>query len=124
MRNKSLVILVLLLVTTVLVLGCACRPGNAAMKQAETDMAQIWGVDDSKLDTTYYRMLDTTSESHRMMAIMILSGAGRDTNFDNYGAVYLMDIVEKDGNKTARVVVVENKDGSRETIIPQTVRDQ
>jgi len=59
-----------------------------------------------------------------MMAIMILTGAGENSDLDSYEDVYLVDVKTNDGSNTATVVVVENKDGSQKTIVPQAIRDQ
>jgi len=83
-------------------------------------MEELWGTSVGAVNSDAKLVNDQMSESHRMMAIMILSGAGMDNNVENYDRVYLVDVATEDGN-TGKVVVVE-KDGKRTTVIPQALK--
>ncbi len=113
-----------LLFALIVLSGCGTSPAHKAGWEARGDVGEIWGVGEQGVKSDLKQVDDGMSESHRMMAIMILSGAGEDTDLDSYERVFLADVATNDGANTATVVVVEEKDGKQRTVIPQAVRDQ
>lgn len=116
------VILVLMIVSLGLA-GCTSSDHQAGWN-ARGEVGAIWGVGEQGVDSDLKRVDEGMSESHRMMALTILSGAGENTDLESYDNVYLVDVATKDGSNTATVVVVEDKDGAQRTIVSQAVRDQ
>jgi hypothetical protein len=117
--------LVAMITMTLVSVGCSSSDHEAS-NRAANEVGAIWGVDhgEQNLDHDVKGGVGGSwTESHRMMAVMILSGAGMNTDFEAYDEVFLVDVATKDGSNTARVVVVE-KDGIKETIIPQAIKDQ
>lgn len=112
-----------LLVASLVLVGCT-SPDHQAGWNAREEVGAIWGVGEQGVDSEQKRVDEGMSESHRMMAIMILSGAGESTDLDSYEDVFLVDVATNDGSNTATVVVVEDKNGMQRTIVPQAVRDQ
>ncbi len=112
-----------LAIASLLLVGCTSSDHKAGWKARE-EVGAIWGVGEQGVDSDLKRVDEGMSESHRMMAIMILSGAGENSDLESYEDVYLVDVKTNDGSNTATVVVVENKDGSQRTIVPQAIKDQ
>lgn len=112
-----------LAIASLMLVGCTSSDHKAGWNARE-EVGAIWGVGEQGVDSDLKRVDDSMSESHRMMAIMILTGAGENSDLDSYEDVYLVDVKTNDGSNTATVVVVENKDGSQKTIVPQAIRDQ
>ncbi len=121
MKRTLTMVLITLAVLSVLFTGCSNEKYEAE-KRAVDDINDIWGYEEQAVRADTQQIHDSTSESHRMMAIMILNGAGRDTNLESYDAVYLVDLKTEDDKYEGRVVVVV-KDDKKETIIPQTIKD-
>ena len=125
MRKTFIIILMAIITMSLVLVGCTSSDYEASNKAAN-EVGKIWGVDhgEQNLDHDVKGGVGGSwTESHRMMAVMILSGAGMNTDFEAYDEVFLVDVATKDGSNTARVVVVE-KDGRRDTIIPQAIKDQ
>ncbi len=120
--KKTLILTVILLVSSIYSIGCFSNPSpeKSAELRASAEMEELWGTSVGAVNSDAKLVNDQMSESHRMMAIMILSGAGMDNNVENYDRVYLVDVATEDGN-TGKVVVVE-KDGKRTTVIPQALK--
>jgi hypothetical protein len=117
------VILALVVVSLALVGGCTSSDHKAGWN-ARGEVGAIWGVGEQGVDSELKRVDKGMSESHRMMAVMILNGAGENTDLESYEDVYLVDVSTNNGSNTATVVVIEDKNGGQRTIIPQAVRDQ
>ena len=122
MWRKS-VMLMLVVVSVLLMVGCTSSDHKAGWN-ARGEVGKIWGVGEQGVKSDLKRVDKGMSESHRMMAIMILSEAGENTDLESYEDVYLVDVATNDGSNTATVVVVEEKGGSQKTIVPQTIKDQ
>ena len=116
------VILALAIASLVLV-GCTSADHKAGWNARE-EVGAIWGVGEQGVDSDLKRVDEDMSESHRMMAIMILSNAGENSDLDSYEDVFLVDVKTNDGSNTATVVVVEDKTGLQRTIVPQAIKDQ
>jgi hypothetical protein len=116
------VILALAIASLVLV-GCTSADHKAGWNARE-EVGAIWGVGEQGVDSDLKRVDEDMSESHRMMAIMILSNAGENSDLDSYEDVFLVDVKTTDGSNTATVVVVEDKTGLQRTIVPQAIKDQ
>lgn len=116
------VILALAIASFVLV-GCTSADHKAGWNARE-EVGAIWGVGEQGVDSDLKRVDEDMSESHRMMAIMILSNAGENSDLDSYEDVFLVDVKTNDGSNTATVVVVEDKTGLQRTIVPQAIKDQ
>lgn len=112
-----------LLIASMVLVGCTSSDHKAGW-DAREEVGRIWGVGEQGVDSDLKRVDEGMSESHRMMAIMILSGEGENTDLESYENVYLVDVATNDGANTATVVVVEDEDGNQKTIIPQTIREQ
>lgn len=110
-------------IASLVLVGCTSSDHKAGWKARE-EVGAIWGVGEQGVGSDLKRVDDGMSESHRMMAIMILSGAGENSDLDSYEDVYLVDVKTKDGSNAATVVVVEDKDGLQRTIVPQAIKDQ
>ncbi len=125
MRKTFIIILMAIITMSLVLVGCTSSDHKAS-NEAANEVGAIWGVDygEQNLDHDVKDGVGGSwTESHRMMAVMILSGAGMNTDFEAYDEVFLIEVATKDGSNTARVVVVE-KDGKQETIIPQAIKDQ
>lgn len=116
------VILALAIASLVLV-GCTSADHKAGWNARE-EVGAIWGGGEQGVDSDLKRVDEDMSESHRMMAIMILSNAGENSDLDSYEDVFLVDVKTNDGSNTATVVVVEDKTGLQRTIVPQAIKDQ
>jgi hypothetical protein len=115
--------MLVLVIASLILVGCTSSDHKAEWK-ARGEVGNIWGVGEQGVKSDLKRVDSGMSESHRMMAIMILSEAGENTDLESYEDVYLVDVATDDGSNTATVVVVEDKNGSQKTIVPQTVKDQ
>ena len=123
MKKAFAVIIVALALVMVSSVGCTSQDFIAKDK-ASREVAGIWGVESQDLRSDVKDGVGGSwSESHRMMATMILIGAGMDSDFKAYDEVFLIDIQTSDGSNSARVVVVEI-DGQQEVIVPQAIKDQ
>ena len=116
-------ILAALLIVSIALVGCTSSDHKAGWSARE-EVGGIWGVGEQGVKSDLKEVDEGMSESHRMMAIMILSGAGEDSDLDSYERVYLVDVTTDDGANTATVVVVEDESGGQRTIVPQAIRDQ
>jgi len=116
------VILALAIASLVLV-GCTSADHKSGWNARE-EVGAIWGVGEQDVDSDFKRVDEDMSESHRMMAIMILSNAGENSDLDSYEDVFLVDVKTNDGSNTATVVVVEDETGLQRTIVPQAIKDQ
>lgn len=112
-----------LAIASLVLAGCTSADHKAGWNARE-EVGAIWGVGEQGVDSDLKRVDEDTSESHRMMAIMILSGAGESSDLESYEDVFLVDVKTNDGSNTATVVVVEDKDGLQRTIVPQAIKDQ
>lgn len=116
-------VVVALGIACLLLVGCTTSKAEARWN-ASLEVSSIWGVETNDVTTDLKEVDDGMSESHRMMAIMILSGAGENSDLDSYSEVYLADVKTNNGSNTATVVVVEGNDGRQRTIVPQAIQDQ
>lgn len=116
-----LIIIAVVFIVMAMLGGCESSDFRAEHAAAR-DFAEILGVDEQKIESKAHAVNDRMSESHRMMAFMILSGAGMDTDFESYDEVFLVDVATSDGSNTGKVVVVE-KDGIRSTVIPDSLKN-
>jgi len=112
-----------LMVVSLALTGCTDANHQAGW-DARGEVGNIWGVGEQGVRSEQKRVDKGMSESHRMMAIMILSGAGENTDLENYEDVHLVDVRTINGSNTATVVVVKLKGGGLKTIIPKAIRDQ
>ncbi len=124
--KKIFVFIVIAMITMSLASVSCSSSDHQASNSAANEVGGIWGVDygEQNLDHDVKGGIGGSwTESHRMMAVMILNCAGMNTDFESYDEVFLVDVQIKDGSNTARVVVVE-KDGKQEVAIPQAIKDQ
>ena len=100
--------------------GCQERPIGYA---AENDVKAELGND--SIEYTYANeVTDSMSESHRVMALMILSNAGMSSDLDDYEYVWLVDIKDSDGHEGKTVVCLEKDETAHQkTIIPDSVKE-
>ncbi len=116
-------VILALAIASLVLLGCTSADHKAGWNARE-EVGAIWGVGEQGVDSDLKRVDEDMSESHRMMAIMILSNAGENSDLDSYEDVFLVDVKTNDGSNTATVVVVEDKTGLQRTIVPQAIKDQ
>lgn len=86
------------------------------------ELATTLGLDEQDIEVEIDTVNDSMSESHQMIALMILSGADMDTDPESYDKVYLASVSTKDGSIDSSVVVVV-QDGTATTVIPQGLKD-
>jgi hypothetical protein len=99
MKKKVIWILVCLVLVS-LVSGC----GNDKDIAEQAKNGWIEKTGDDVRDVKAEKYGGGMNESHRMMAAMILSGNGMETDLDKYDSVYLVTIILQSGQEYAMVV--------------------
>lgn len=130
-RSKSIIIVSVLLIS-MLLLGCDFFDGFSesggdrdvqklkddtkqwiddlgAKEEARVagEVSEEWNAatgEEIDTDTMHYTTGEL-SESHAIMAAMILQGQGMDPNLDSYGEVGIMEFTDADGVERAAVVI-------------------
>ena len=99
MRKKLIGFMVILLIVS---LFAGCGNDKDVAEQAKNEWIEKTG--DEVKDVKAEKYGSGMNESHRMMAAMILSGNGMETDLDTYDSVYLVTMVLSDGQEYAMVV--------------------
>lgn len=119
--------LLLALALALIVLSAAgCISESSVREQdAKEDYFAATGESESQAITTErsFKVDDSMSESHRMLALMILNGAGMSTDEKDYDAVYLVKMKWADSDREVDMVVIE-RDGKTETVLPQNLTSE
>ncbi len=119
--------LLLALALSLMVLSAAGCISESSVRErdAKDDYFKATGESQSEVITTEqsFKVDDSMSESHRMLALMILNGAGMSTEPSDYDAVYLVKMKWADSDKEVDMVVIE-KDGKTETVLPQNLTSE
>jgi hypothetical protein len=99
--NRKIIILIMLVITIAFIL-MGCRSSN----NIKTIASEGWTAktDQEVVNVGLEKYTNSMNDSHYMMAAMILSGQGFDSNLDNYKEVYLVTIETADGESSKMVV--------------------
>lgn len=124
MRFGKLLLVLMLSLTVLSVTGCISESSERE-RDAKEDYFKATGENESQAITTEqsFKVDDGMSESHRMLALMILNGAGKSTDEKDYDAVYLVKMKWADSDREVDMVVIE-KDGKTETVLPQNITSE
>lgn len=95
------------------------RPEEQADEDARAAMAESRGGAPEDYQTNVVLVDDNMSESHRMMAIMILKGEDMNDDLDSYERVYLVDVKSPDSSQVDKVLVVYGPGTLSKTIVPK-----
>ena len=93
--RKTFVFILIMIITMSLISVSCTSSDHAASNSAANEVGSIWGVDygEQNLDHDVKGGVGGSwTESHRMMAVMILNGAGMNTDFESYDEVFLVDV--------------------------------
>lgn len=108
-KMKTLIVMVLLIFVIAILTGCEYTRGDEWVVNMEKELKIGWereyGEEPDSMKFLEYNK--SMSESHRMMAAMILNNKGMDSDLDSYKEVYLC--IVKIGDKEEAMVIVDGK---------------
>lgn len=107
-KNKFTVMVLLIIAITILA-GCEYTRGDEWVANMEKEVKTGWEREygDEPDSMKFLEYNKSMSESHRMMAAMILNNKGMNSDLDSYKEVYLC--IVKIGDKEEAMVIVDGK---------------
>ncbi len=120
--KKAIYLLLVILLIPMMIVGCYSKMDY--QDEAMDSVTGYLGVDESALTMSTKSVSQTDmSDSHSIMAAMILKNAGQDSDLESYEKVYLTDVTLNSTGKSAKVVIIV-KDGVTSTVIPANLEEQ
>lgn len=107
--KKIVTAVISLLLVIVLLSGCEWARGDKWLQDMTEGVKTGWQLNygEEPDDVEFKEYKQNMSESHRMMAAMILNNAGMDSDLDSYEEVFLC--IVKIGDKEEAMVIADGK---------------